>query len=82
MDATKLSIDIVVYNILIRAMCRIGKLADAKELFSTLSSKGLQPDAWTYNAMIDGLLGGGLGGEAINLLREMDEHGFPPDNYT
>jgi pentatricopeptide repeat protein len=43
----KLDLDIVIYNILIHAMCNVGKLKTVRELFNTLPTKGLQANVLT-----------------------------------
>ena len=65
--------DIVIYRILIDGMCEARKLKLAREIFSSLSDKGLQPNVSTYSTMIDGLCNEGLLDEASELLKRMDE---------
>ena len=52
-------------------MCKVGQLKAARELFSSLSTKGLHPTTQTYNIMIQGLFQEGLSIEASELLCEM-----------
>ena len=61
--------DIVIYHILIDGMCEAGKLKLAREIFSSLSDKGLQPNVSTYTTMIDGLCNEGLLDE-VSYLKE------------
>ena len=65
--------DIVIYHILIDGMCEARKLKLAREIFSSLSDEGLQPNVSTYTTMIDGLCNEGLLDEASELLKRMDE---------
>jgi hypothetical protein len=46
-----------------------GLLIEARELFNTLPTKGLQADVWTYNIMIKGLCKEGLLIEAWELFK-------------
>lgn len=47
--------NIVIYNILIDGMCKVGKIKDAGELFSRAFVEGLQPSVWTFTIIINGL---------------------------
>ncbi|KAF2298367.1 hypothetical protein GH714_023304 [Hevea brasiliensis] len=60
-------------------MCRAGRLTDAKELFSRLFEKGLQPDVYTYSIIIKGLCNEGLLDEAYKVFRGMEECGCLPN---
>ena len=62
---------IVIYHILIDGMCEARKLKLAREIFSSLSNKGLQPNVSTYTTMIDGLCNEGLLDEASYLKEWM-----------
>ncbi|KAL6200511.1 hypothetical protein ACLB2K_030292 [Fragaria x ananassa] len=81
MEANKVELNIVVYNVVIEGLCKAGNIVYARDLFSHLSSKGVQPDVITYNIMIHGLCYHGLIIEAEKLLREMREKGCPPDGW-
>ena len=70
-EEKKFPLNIVIYSTLIGGMCKAENLAAAKDLFCKLPSKGLQRNVRTYTIMINGLLGGGLVGEALNLHKEM-----------
>ena len=50
-----LDLSIIIYTIILDGMCSSGKLNDALELFSHLSSKGIKPNVVTYCTMIKGL---------------------------
>ncbi|XP_004294710.1 PREDICTED: pentatricopeptide repeat-containing protein At3g22470, mitochondrial-like [Fragaria vesca subsp. vesca] len=65
----------------LHGLTRAFNIVYARDLFSHLSSKGVQPDVITYNIMIDGLCHHGLIIEAEKLLREMREKGCPPDGW-
>ena len=60
MEEKKLEQDIVFYNILIDSMCNAGELTTAREIFSSLLAKGLQPNVQTYTIMIKGFCKKGL----------------------
>jgi pentatricopeptide repeat protein len=69
----------VIYNILIDAMCKSGKLEDARELFLKLHVKGLLPDVRSWTSIISGLCREGLLDEAYKAFRQMERDGCPPD---
>ncbi|KAM7462385.1 hypothetical protein LguiA_030506 [Lonicera macranthoides] len=59
-----------------------GKLEIAKELLNELFSNGLQPNARTYNAIINGLCQEGSLDEAKELLMRMEDSGCFPTEVT
>nr|GEZ26785.1 hypothetical protein [Tanacetum cinerariifolium] len=76
------SVDIVVYNILIDGARKCGKPDIAKNLFDEVSVKGLQPDVYTYTAMIRCFGEEGLPKDAKQLFLKMKASGCSPDNQT
>ncbi|KAJ6300732.1 hypothetical protein OIU76_021515 [Salix suchowensis] len=74
--------DLVIYSILIDAMCKSGKLEDARELFLKLHVKGLLLDVRSWTSIISGLCREGLLDEAYKALRQMERDGCPPDDCT
>ena len=52
MEENKLPLNIIVCNILIEGMHKVGNLVAPKDLFWKLSSKGLQPYVRTYTIII------------------------------
>ncbi|KAG2277497.1 hypothetical protein Bca52824_060052 [Brassica carinata] len=69
-------VDIVTYSIIIRGMCRSGKVREAWCLFCSLALKGVKPDAIAYRTMIAGLSRKGRRREADKLCRKMKEDGI------
>ncbi|KAL4597154.1 hypothetical protein ACB092_12G215300 [Castanea dentata] len=65
----------VIYNILIDGFCNVRELTTAREIFSGLLAKGLQPNVQTYNIMIKRFCKNGLVDEANELLEKMDSNG-------
>ncbi|XP_021602790.2 putative pentatricopeptide repeat-containing protein At1g12700, mitochondrial [Manihot esculenta] len=61
-------------------MCKVGKINDAKELFSSLFEIGLQPDVYVYNAIMKGLCQQGLMDEAYKVFKDMEKVGCLPNN--
>ncbi|KAK9093575.1 hypothetical protein Syun_028486 [Stephania yunnanensis] len=82
LETNGLMVDIVIYNIIIKYMCKYGYLKAAKKLFSSLSVKGLQPNSKTYSSMINGFVKKGLVNEAESLLIEMENNGSTPNEIT
>ncbi|KAE9455769.1 hypothetical protein C3L33_12330, partial [Rhododendron williamsianum] len=72
-------LDVVMYSILIDALCKNKKPDNARDLFIELSSKGLQLDFNTYDIMICGLRKEGFFDEAKELSVKMEQNGFFPD---
>ncbi|CAF2130397.1 hypothetical protein HID58_012366 [Brassica napus] len=74
----------VVYNHLIRAYCRSGRLSMAFHLSEDMKIKGISPSCATYTSLIKGLSVVSLVEEAKLLLEEMKEEGLEPNvfHYT
>ncbi|XP_037496250.1 pentatricopeptide repeat-containing protein At1g62930, chloroplastic-like [Jatropha curcas] len=85
MQKNLLKPNLIVYNTLINVIngtFKVGKVDDAKELFSRLSIEGLQPDDFTYNIMINGLCKEGLLDEAFKVFRKMEGNGCLPNSCS
>ncbi|KAI7736472.1 hypothetical protein M8C21_012077, partial [Ambrosia artemisiifolia] len=82
MLALKLKPDSFTYTNLIGGYARVGKLDEAKKLFSEMSKKGYNPNLVTYNVFISGLCKAGLTDEAFELKRSMAMKGLRPDIFT
>ncbi|XP_059441427.1 pentatricopeptide repeat-containing protein At1g64100-like [Corylus avellana] len=78
----KFTSKILFHNTLIDGMCNAGKLTIAREMFSSLPTKGLQPNDRTYNIMINGFCKEGLLKEARELFEKMNKNGCSPDHFT
>nr|GEV77569.1 hypothetical protein [Tanacetum cinerariifolium] len=76
------SLNIVVYNVLIDGAHKCRKPDIAKNLFDEVSVKGLQPDVYTYAAMIGCFGEEGLPKDAKELFLKMKECGCSPDYQT
>ncbi|KAI3698254.1 hypothetical protein L2E82_41642 [Cichorium intybus] len=75
-------IDIIEYNVMIKAYGK-SKLYDrAFSLFKGMKSQGIWPDECTYNSLIQMFAIGDLVNEARDLLVEMKESGFKPSCLT
>ncbi|XP_073065814.1 uncharacterized protein [Primulina eburnea] len=71
------------FNIVMRGLCRVGKVEDAFEFFSAMESFGCLPDLITYNTLVNGLCRVGNVDRAQLLLREVELHReFSPDVVT
>ncbi|KAE9453068.1 hypothetical protein C3L33_15038, partial [Rhododendron williamsianum] len=82
MQDHSITLNIVVYGILINGMCEAGKIEDARKLFSSISTKGLKPNVKIYTALIGGLCKEALLDEAEELFLQMEGDGCPPDDVT
>lgn len=70
--------DIVVGTALFSMYGRCGSLAIARKLFDGMSKR----DVVAWNAMIALYTQNTLGGEALELMKQMQESGVPPDKVT
>ncbi|KAJ6329863.1 hypothetical protein OIU76_008648 [Salix suchowensis] len=69
---------LVMYRILVHAMCKSGNHKDARKLFSELIVQGFQPHVQLYTTIINGLCKEGLLEEALKAFRNMEADGCPP----
>ncbi|RHN52629.1 putative pentatricopeptide [Medicago truncatula] len=67
------------YTILVKGLCRSGKLEDARKVFEDL---GYNLDVYAYTVMIQGFCDKGLFDEVLALLSKMEENGCIPDAKT
>ncbi|KAL5701667.1 hypothetical protein ACHQM5_026981 [Ranunculus cassubicifolius] len=70
--------DVVVWNIMIRGLCRKGNVEMGVELFGQMNERSIV----TWNTMIAGLAQGGRYNEALQIFHEMQKEGFDPDDAT
>ncbi|CAN7112306.1 unnamed protein product [Brassica rapa subsp. narinosa] len=78
----KREMDVITYTIVIRGMCKVGKVEDDFDLFCSLFSKGMKPNVVTHTTMITGFCRRGLIHEADALFRKMKEDGFLPNELS
>lgn len=67
-----LKLNTVSYNILIRELCQVRRVAEAQKLSNEMPAADLSPDLFTYLAMIDGLFKNGHFEEAMALLQSLE----------
>jgi pentatricopeptide repeat protein len=82
MQSTYLKPNLVMFTILVHAMCKSGNHKDARKLFSELFVQGLQPHVQLYTTIINGLCKEGLLDEALEAFRNMEADGCPPDEIS
>ncbi|KAG8368731.1 hypothetical protein BUALT_Bualt15G0076500 [Buddleja alternifolia] len=71
------------FNIVMRGLCREGKVEKAFEFFDSMRNFGCHPDLVSYNTLINGLCRVGKVNRAEELLREVKvQCGFSPDVVT
>ncbi|XP_011087804.1 pentatricopeptide repeat-containing protein At2g06000 [Sesamum indicum] len=71
------------FNIVIKGLCRVGKVDTAFEFLDVMRSFSCHPDLVTYNTLINGFCRVGHMDRAEELLREVKpQSGFSPDVVT
>ncbi|MBA0869144.1 hypothetical protein Goshw_023708 [Gossypium schwendimanii] len=68
-----------VYAVMIKLFGKCGHLSKAVDLFNEMKKLGCNPDVYTYNALMSGMIRAGMIDEAHSLLRTMEENGCTPD---
>ncbi|KAI4982877.1 hypothetical protein ZWY2020_023369 [Hordeum vulgare] len=51
-----LSVDVIVYTVLMNGYCKVGQMEEACKLFDQMTSLGIKPDVIAYTALLDGHL--------------------------
>ncbi|XP_022985444.1 pentatricopeptide repeat-containing protein At1g55630-like [Cucurbita maxima] len=72
------SSDILTYNVVLYARCKLGKLDQFHRLLDEMARNGFSPDNHTYNILLFVLGKGDKPLAALNLLNHMREVGFDP----
>lgn len=73
----------VLYNTLISGYVASGRFEEAKDLlYNNMVIAGYEPDAYTFNIMIDGLLKKGHLVSALEFFYDMVAKGFEPNVIT
>ncbi|KAI9115341.1 hypothetical protein K1719_013660 [Acacia pycnantha] len=72
----------VAYNVLLDALCEMGKVDDASELLKYMKHKNMVLDIKHYTTLIKGYCLQGKLNLAFNTFEEMKEKGFKPDIVT
>lgn len=69
-----------IYGIIITGLCRKGKLDIACDIFN--ECQGLHLNVRFYFTMINGLCQEGLLNKTKDLMRKMEQNGYPPNSLT
>ncbi|RYQ95015.1 hypothetical protein Ahy_B08g089994 isoform B [Arachis hypogaea] len=70
--------NVLTFNLIIKALCKLGLVDKAIEAFREMPPRGCAPDTYTYSTLMDGLCKEGRIDEAILLLDEMQIEGTFP----
>ncbi|KAK6916963.1 Pentatricopeptide repeat [Dillenia turbinata] len=70
------------YNLMTKALCRLGHVDRAIEMFREMPFRNCNPDVFTYCTLMDGLCKEGRIDEAVSLLDEMQVEGCVPNAAT
>ncbi|KAF7824820.1 pentatricopeptide repeat-containing protein [Senna tora] len=74
--------DEVVYNVVLDALCKLGKVDNARELLEGMKGKHMVLDIKHYTTLIGGYCQQGKLTVAFDLFKEMKKQGFEPDVVT
>ena len=70
------------FNVLMRKMCKEGKMEQAQMVFDEIGKRGLRPSVVSFNTLINGYCKSGNLDEGFSLKRDMEESRTWPDVYT
>ncbi|KAJ6695169.1 PPR CONTAINING PLANT-LIKE PROTEIN [Salix koriyanagi] len=77
-----ISPNVLTFNLVIKAMCKVGLVDDAVQMLRKMPVSKCQPDAYTYSTLMDGLCKADRIDEAVSLLDEMQIDGCFPSPVT
>ncbi|CAN6486394.1 unnamed protein product [Victoria cruziana] len=69
-------VNTITYNMLLRALCREGKVDDAYNWVKRMRERGHQPNMWTYDILINGFRRHGRSRDAEIWMDEMFRKGY------
>ncbi|XP_074584021.1 pentatricopeptide repeat-containing protein At1g71210, mitochondrial-like [Curcuma longa] len=75
-------LDVFTYNMLMRGMCKEGRIDFACQLFHKMSRKGFEPNRWSFDILVHGFCKLGNRSEAERWMEKMYRNGFHPTWYT
>ncbi|KAJ3684043.1 hypothetical protein LUZ61_013207 [Rhynchospora tenuis] len=76
----RVKVDIVAWNMLVFAYCKMGLVAEAKKVIEQMKENSIMPDVVTYGSLADCIVVARKPGEALLLWKEVKERceGSPP----
>jgi pentatricopeptide repeat protein len=78
-----IELNTISYSTILKGYCMESKLDMAFDILETMKlNKQCRPDEVTFNSLIDGCARKGLFDRGVALLKEMEEFGIPPTNFT
>lgn len=66
--------DVVLYNTMIRSLCKEGKMAEARTIVTQMESKGVTANSKTYGILMKGLLNAGKPGACLALFEAASQN--------
>ncbi|KAL4580484.1 hypothetical protein LXL04_016679 [Taraxacum kok-saghyz] len=81
MGAGKLGVEVdaCCLNIMIKGLCKNGKINDALQVFDEFPKQNCKPNVRTFSTLMHGLCSLGRVEEAFSLLQKMETEGIEPD---
>ncbi|OVA03184.1 Pentatricopeptide repeat [Macleaya cordata] len=74
--------NVFTYGALVDGLCKVHKVAEARELLDAMSVAGCEPNHVVYDALIDGFCKVGKLDEAQEVFAKMSERGYSASVYT
>ncbi|KAK6154798.1 hypothetical protein DH2020_009046 [Rehmannia glutinosa] len=74
--------NVLTFNLVIKALCKLGLVSRAIDVFREMSSLKCEPDAYTYCTLMDGLCKEDRIDDAVALFDEMQIEGCSPSPAT
>ncbi|XP_010694554.2 pentatricopeptide repeat-containing protein At3g14580, mitochondrial [Beta vulgaris subsp. vulgaris] len=82
--ATSLGVEIdgCTLNIMIKGLCKCGRLEDAFQVLDEFPKQGCKPNKQTFSTIMHCMCGKGMVDEAFGLIKRMEKEGISPDAVT
>ncbi|KAJ1390408.1 Tetratricopeptide-like helical domain superfamily [Sesbania bispinosa] len=74
--------DVITYTTLIKGLCKVGRLEEAKKKFIEMMAKNLHPDSVTYDTFIWSFCKQGKISSAFRVLKDMERNGCSKTLHT
>ncbi|XLR07190.1 hypothetical protein S83_035128 [Arachis hypogaea] len=74
-NVSKCTPDVVTYTIIVNALCKVGRVEEAKKKFVEMMAKNLRPDSTIYDTFILSFCKQGKISSAFRVLKDMERNG-------
>ncbi|KAK4759847.1 hypothetical protein SAY87_022978 [Trapa incisa] len=78
----RVELETYTFNLLMSALCDVGRVEDARDLFDKMPDKGCEPNEYSLGILVRGYCRERLSGKGLEFLNEMRSLGLMPNNVV